>query len=186
MDFTGRGAPDTVPEGVGYTASAATTGAQGPVTLDPRLVAVPNPIPNLSWANNYDQTHKALREETVTYTSISPEDLTGAAQKSIVVTGTTLLFHGEGNIEVRFQDGKMSAILVTFTKPPAQDDVVTQMTALYGKPTESALSNEQTVESHATWVARPAANAPAGTPAMTVSLSQAQGEMKLSYEVGGT
>jgi len=169
LDLAGRGAPAIVPEGLGYVASTGPAIAQGPATLDPRLVAVPNPILNLSWANSYDQTHKTLREETVTYTSISPEDLTAAAQKSIVVTGSTLLFNAEGNIEVRFQDGKMNAILVTFTKPPAQQ----------------ALSNDQTVESHATWVARPAPNGPAGTPAMTVSLSQAQGEMKLSYEVGG-
>lgn len=177
----GRSAPTPQPVKIVADTHAMTGNAGSHENRYSKSVADPrwNPIPNLSWGDDYHAAHKVLRDSTFTFTSITKEDLTDAADKTILHSDVKLnaLWMGLADIEVIFSKDRMSRIVVTFKAPPPLSEVIASYEKRFGTAEQKTIASQYET-SLARWKAteqRP-----------SVLVTESQGILKILYEVKGS
>jgi hypothetical protein len=131
-----------------------------------------NPFPNLSWNLNYDNSHRFLRESTVIFSSISPEDLTNHPQKTITLSDAQLpdLWNAPADVQFNFDSDHLQSITATLKQPPPFEQAAADFAKRFGPANQKQLGT-QYERSLAQW--NDAGNG------LSVTLTESQGTMQV-------
>lgn len=178
LDFTARGAAATPLAENGTPRPTLTSrGASIAAPTDARLASVFNPLPNLSWGDNYATSHRTIRDAAFVKTGVSAEDSSVAGDKTITLTEAEVFLDLPADIDVAFTGGAMRSITATFKRPPLLREAATALSAKLGAPTEQKIVGDQTKEDFVRWtLINPAAN-------VDVRLAESQGIVTLTYRL---
>lgn len=163
---------------VDASSGAAVQVGTGETTLAaPALREIFHPLPGVTWGMNFGDTHRVLRESPTVFVSISANDASNAPLKVLTWSGAEAIFKAPANIDVSFQNGRMSRIEATFTRPPPLGEAVALYEKKFGAALEKTLDKAQFETNKARWLVKnPAAN-------LEITLTQSQGELKAIYEL---
>ena len=178
LNFASRGAqaePVTDASPGAALAAAATNGTAGAERSDPRLAAIPNPLPGLSWGDNYHRAHRNLRDSAFLRTRISPEEMANKPEMTIAVSDAEILMKMPANVDVSFAQDRMSRIAVNFTQAPAFTELVASLKKTFGAPAREHLVNVASEQSEVAWTVRK----PEGT--LSVVATEVQGVVRVAY-----
>jgi hypothetical protein len=179
LEFASRGAPATPridPSPGAAIAATQTSAPAGAETTDPKLAAVPNPLPGISWGDSYHLAHRTLRDAAAGWT-VSKEDLTSQSDKTITLSDAVVLMKTPASVEAAFAGGRMTRIVVTFAQAPALSDLVSELTRMYGRPSRSRIVSVASEQSEVEWIS----TSPAGT--LTVAATEVQGVVRVTYSL---
>ncbi|HBC85582.1 MAG TPA: hypothetical protein DCZ94_01380 [Lentisphaeria bacterium] len=179
LEFSERGknmevAVDPSP---GVNATVSTGTIKETETTDQKLSGIFNPLPALSWGDNYHRAHRTLRDGTTIKTSISPEDMADKPDKTITINEATLLLNMPSDIEVIFTQDRMSQIVVTFTQAPAFADLIGNFKKTFGAPASEKIVNVASDQSEVKWLVKKNE----GTVAVTAT--EVQGVVRVAYSL---
>jgi len=179
LDFSSHGAAATAVVDANTGAQKELVGATPQLAddSDPKLATVWNPLPGLQWGDSYERTHKTLRDASVAFTSISPEDKSNTPDKTITWSEAQVLFASPANFDVNFQGGHMSRIVATFTRPPNMKEVVAAYEKQFGPAIEKVFKGQEE-QSVARWTVK---QSPAGT--VDIKVTEAQGTQVITYDL---
>ncbi len=179
LEFTGRGkAMDvTVDPSPGVTAVVSTGNFKEAESTDEKLAGIPNPIPSLSWGDNYHRAHRLLRDSAIVRTSISSEEMADKPDKTITVNEALLLMKMPSNIDVIFNQDRMSQIVVTFTQAPAFTDLIGKFKEMYGKPAQEKIVNVASDQSEVHWTLRK------NERTLEITATEVQGVVRVTYSL---
>ena len=179
LSVSGRG--DAAPPVVDPSPGAPIAGAVGTAGATGQgadaLANVFNPLPGLSWGDDYRTAHRKLREAATRFVAISPEDLSNAAVKTITWSGAEVLFDAPADFDLTFNNGRLAKIAATFKRPPDFATAVAAYEQRFGPAVEKVLDKAQFETNIGRWQIKSAgAN-------LAITLTLAQGEMKAIYEL---
>lgn len=179
LEFTGRGRKTevAVDPSPGVNATANTGAIKDTETTDQKLSGIYNPLPSLSWGDNYHRAHRTLRDGTFLRTSTSPADMSDKPDKTITINEATLLLKMPSNIDVIFNQDRMNRIVVTFTQAPAFADLIAKFKESYGKPEREKIVNVASDQSEVQWNIKK----PEGT--LSVIATEVQGVVRVTYSL---
>jgi hypothetical protein len=134
-----------------------------------------NPISLLSWDTSYGDAHKTLRESSLIFSSISPEDLSNKAEKTITLSDLQLplLWKMPADVDITFSHDHMQAITATSKQPPPFEQAVADFQKRFGSPAAREIG-AQYQRSLARW--------DKVDQALTVTLTESQGILKVIIE----
>jgi hypothetical protein len=133
------------------------------------------PVDGMDWSMPYPAAQHFLENSTLIFTSVTKLDPSNAPDKTVTVTGAQVpsLWNSLADIVLSFSNNKMTKVEVTFSQPPAVDEVVTKFSAALGDPVEKKVEAQYgTTEMH--WASKP------GLP--DVFVTESQGIMKIIYQ----
>ncbi|HEV7301284.1 MAG TPA: hypothetical protein VGN72_18110 [Tepidisphaeraceae bacterium] len=181
LEITARGAtvetPQSTPASRSPVAVAEDSNRNAGSNRDAAVSKVWHPIASLHWSDSYSAAHQAVRNSTMIMTTISPEDRSDAAAKTILLTEAEALFNLPANLEIAFADDKMQSVIATFSRPPAMADVLEAYSERFGKPTEQKLADVGYASSKVVWTST------ADDTRLTVTVMETQGTMTIAFRL---
>jgi hypothetical protein len=177
LKIAGRGASaePLVDASTGVAVVEGAAQGQSGETTDPKLAGIPNPLPDVSWGDSYQRAHRILRDGTMRKASVSPQDLSSKAEKTIAIGADKFLMGMPANVEVLFKGERMTRIAVTFTQAPAFAELVAQFEKTFGAPTAKKLVNTAAEQSEVQWELKKAG----GT--LSIIATEVQGVVRVAY-----
>jgi len=171
FSFHGAGMPSVEDPNTGAIQRHIVAGGDEARTSDPKLAAVWNPLPGLSWGDSFAHTQEIIRK------------LSGIAGNQSDISSPTVnwseskaLFASPANIEIAFKEGQMSRIAATFTRPPNIKEVVAAYEKQFGPALEKVFASQEQ-QSIAHWsVKQPGAS-------LEIKVTEAQGTQIITYEL---
>jgi len=100
-----------------------------------------NPLPGLCWADGYHQSHQILRDGPLIITSITPEDNSNRAAKTITLFNAELYPGSAADIEIAFADNKMTRITLAFSRPLPLTELLARLEKDFGAPTKKDIAD---------------------------------------------
>ncbi|HCE46584.1 MAG TPA: hypothetical protein DET40_23810 [Lentisphaeria bacterium] len=180
LEFSGRGKNMDV--AVDPSPGVNTIAAKGEIketeTTDLKLAGIFNPLPALSWGDNYNRAHRSLRDGTIVRTSITPQELSDKPSKTISLKEASLLLGMPSDIDVIFSEDKMSQIAVTFTQAPSFADLVAKCKEAFGKPVREKIVDVASEQSEVQWSVKKTE----GT--LLITATEVQGVVRMRYVLG--
>jgi hypothetical protein len=164
---------DASPGAAHGVAASAALGNTSPDTL----ADVFNPLPGVSWGDDYRATHRKLREAPTRFVAISGEDMSNAANKTITWTGAEVLFDAPADFDVTFANNRMAKITATFKQAPDFAQAVAAYEKRFGTPLQKVLDRAQFETNIGRWQVK------SGGRDLAITLTLSQGEMKAIYEL---
>ena len=120
---------------------------------------------------------RTLRDASVPFTSISPEDKSKNPDKTITWSEAQVLFSSPANFDVVFQGGQMTRIVATFTRPPEIKLVIAAYEKQFGPALEKVLTRQEE-QSIARWLVK---QPQGGT--LEIRVTEAQGTQVITYNL---
>jgi hypothetical protein len=176
LEIVSQGAPAKVPDvaaAVATTTTRPTTESAVARAGHSALDDVWNPLPKVSWADSYLRTRQLLQDGAFLVNQISDEDASAAVDKVITLSGAVVLADSPADIVVRFHDGAMTRIEVTFTRPPALRDFIALTEKQFGPAAQKTLAETADKTSTVHW------QLPQSS--LAIDLSETQGVMTVTY-----
>jgi hypothetical protein len=144
-------------------------------TTDAALIDLWNPLPGLSWGDNYPLAHRKMREMPVRHRGVSRYDPEARSSNTVEVTDAFAAFNAPARVEVVFEREAMVSIVFTFTQPPAFRAAVDDYQNRFGSPVEKRLTDNPFEQSTVRWTV------PSRTGELFIEMTEAQGVMKVIY-----
>jgi hypothetical protein len=156
-------------------AAAATVLPSGTESSDPALAEVPHPIPGLSWGDNYQRAHRALRDSPLTKTSVSPVEQGNGVDCTITVVELEGVWGQAADVDIAYQGGRMRRLAVTFRQAPAFADLLVRLRTAHGAAVSERLAAVASDQSEVRWTL------PGG---VSLLATEVQGMVRMVYELG--
>jgi len=179
LDIQKEGAPAPTPQVVVQTTSATAPEAPAATT---RTAASPlddlwNPLPKVSWADDYVRTYQLLRDGNFPMSRISGEDHSAAAEKTVTLADAELQADAPANVVVQFQNHVMTDVSATFVRPPPLRDLIALTEKQFGPAADKVLADTADKTSTVHWTA------PAQGAVLHITLSETQGTISIDYQL---
>lgn len=146
-------------------------------STDPALAGVPHPVPGLSWGDNYQRAHRALRDSPLTKTAVSPAGQGDGIDCSITVSELDGVWGQPADLDIAFTAGRMHRIAVTFRQAPAFADLLARLRSAHGAAQSERLVAVASEQSEVRW------RLPGG---VTLLATEVQGVVRLVYELAAS
>lgn len=154
LEFTARGATMAVERdpSPGASAGDAVAVSKSAETTDAGLAGIQNPVPNLSWGDNYARARRVLEDSMFIKTSVSPGDYSDNTEKTIQVGEAEILARTPADVGLSFRNDRMKQIVVTFCQAPAFTQLVAELEKQYGVPAAKSLADSAAFQSEVKWL----------------------------------
>jgi len=141
------------------------------------LTEVWNPLPGVKWGDDYATVHQILRESNFVRTSIGGPELPPNPNSSIVIYEAEVILNAPANIEVEFQNSRLSKIVANFTQPPALSEAVAAYQQQFGEPIKKLLTSNAFETSTVVWLIK------CKTADLQITLTETQGSLQIAYNL---
>lgn len=179
LDFSSRGGemPVAVDPSTGVAATGEPEYAKAVESTDASLDGLYNPIPNLSWGDNYERTHRILRDSLFIKASITGNDYSDSAEKSITLKEAEIFSKTPADVDLLFSNDRMKRIVVTFCQAPAFGQLIADMQKQFGAPVSTKLSEGAYAQSEVKWIIK------SDSASASVLATEVQGVVRITYVV---
>ena len=136
-----------------------------------------NPLPGVKWSDDFGTANMILRQGIFVRAGFSGPQEATTPDVSFVIDQAEILFDAPANIQVQYAKLRMSRIIVSFTQPPAFSQVVATYEKQFGAPAKKLIAGNAFDTGEVTW------SVPQKNATLTITLTQVQGSMEISYSV---